>query len=229
MFLPLQANGVWTTCSSSVTTREIIEHNIDIYVNSWVIDTTFVSSESQVIRGPSPGQIFHMDSLLPTLNCLVYMVDDSPATEVIDLNFYGISFKGIRDSFNKDFNYKWLQGPDGEYSPDFTLCFLEKFFPLKRGPICKDPKVLKMPLIKKGSALFFDGRVLHRGPPCAEERWLIYRNWIPKNLFSYHESYNLKDKNTPQYRAHELLKIIHYLEDETLSQKEYDDMVVTLQ
>jgi len=159
------------------------------------------------------------------------MVDDCPATEVVDLQAYGISFQSISNSFKDNFNCKWLKGEDRDsYASNFSLSFLKEFFPLEVGPLGESkPKLLKNPRIKKGSALFFDGRVLHYGPPCDNTRWLLYRNYVPDKLIPYHRGgYSKEDKNTPQYRAQELLKIIHYNDDESLTQVQYDNIKIDL-
>jgi len=163
-----------------------------------------ISSETNFLKGPNvEPQAVHMDTLIPTFNFIAYLTDAVP-TQIVDYSIYGISFEDIQNDLEKNIKPEWFEAEDS-YNEDFSISFLKKYFPCKVGCLCSDPVCFKIPNMSKGDALFFDGRLLHFGPSCGEDRLILFRNWVRKDLLKYH-------KNT-QFRGDELLRLIHFLDD----------------
>jgi len=158
-------------------------------------------SETQILRGPSNAQRVHLDSLIPTLNSIIFMKDDCDMTRFVNLESYGFSFKDISMAFDTNLAPSDL-GTD-EYSDNFSLSFLQRFFPKNSAVFSENPVCRSSPLAKKGDAIFFDGRAPHFGPACDASRWVIYRNWIDKDYFQYW--------NYPasQWRGDEIMNIMY--------------------
>ncbi len=76
-------------------------------------------------------------------------------------------------------------------------------------------------MIQKGMALFFNRRLLHNGPKCGDDRWVLFHNWVPKEIFKYY------DYPALQYRSDLLLKMIHRL-DSSKSRKEFKKINVNV-
>jgi len=212
--IEIQKHTKWGKRSTSKDAlKNCLELFLDPVVTSWgdIVENgvqgkvgQMVSSETQILRGPSNGQIVHLDTLLPTLNCIIYMKGGSKPTQFVDLESYGLTFRELRNAFEKNLEPKMLgQADQDQYSENFSLKFLRQFFPEKGGCLCKNPHTREDPVVFSGSAMFFDGRTPHFGPVCNKKRWMIFRSYIhPRNL-PYH-SYPIT-----QYRAPHLLDLIH--------------------
>jgi len=156
------------------------------------------------IGGPSKGQEVHMDSLLPSLHSIALLNPDfGTPTQMVNLEHYKIFHNNVTASA-QNLDVTSLIGDSADvFGDNFDLDFWKEVFVPNCGALGPDPKCWSLPNLKAGECIFFDGRVLHKGPKCDKNRVVMYRNWFPNSFAQYWEYPVL------QYEGNYLKHIIH--------------------
>jgi len=168
-----------------------------------ILSKDMFSSDTQLLRGPSTkNQPVHFDSFFPML-CFIGYLSDCIPTRIVNYEHYNISFERVRRLLNEKFVLDWCAHDD--FPPEFNISFLDELFPLVGSCLREDPEVLDTckKVVKQGTGLFFDSRLLHGGVAHNDERLLIFRNWVTEKTFPLHLAGSI------QARANDLLHWIH--------------------
>jgi hypothetical protein len=125
--------------------EKILQQCWDPFVAIFEGTQNYVPSETQILRGPSRQQSVHVDSLFSTLSSIIFMKDDCDVTKFVNLESYGFSYKDLSTAYDQNLDPSDL-GSGDEYGDEFSLEFLQKFYPQNSAVFKKNPICMSSPL-----------------------------------------------------------------------------------